>query len=178
MQTAKYSRRAAARSGIFRMRLVMAFILVWGWIGQAAVFAQCSPPLAFPPCNGTGTFTGNLGIPSGVAQGICLGLADSLPIEVTTIGVADSVIICWPFGSPAVESFSSNVNSIFKRKIPYNPDTVCVGSITATIYAVVSELRRHHDCSRKENISYDLYPKPKAQFTAFQTIPFAYLIRP
>ncbi|MBK9048018.1 MAG: hypothetical protein IPL74_15515 [Bacteroidetes bacterium] len=86
--------------------------------------------------NGTGPFTGNLGIPSGVAQGICLGLADSLPIEITTVGVADSVIICWPFGSPAVESFSSNVNSIFKRKIPYNPDTVCVASITATIYAV------------------------------------------
>jgi len=148
-----------------------------GWIGLLLLFlftvatpstvhAQCSPPLAFPPCNGTGTFTGNLGIPSGVAQGICLGLADTLPIEVTTIGVADSVIICWPFGSPAVESFSSNVNSIFKRKIPYNPDTVCVASITATIYAVW-----YQNCAgtmtvvAKKNISYDLYPKPKAQFT-------------
>lgn len=144
--------------------VILTFLL--SFVKYENLHAQCSPPLAFPPCNGTGTFTGNLGIPSGVAQGICLGLADSLPIEVTTIGVADSVIICWPFGSPAVESFSSNVNSVFKRKIPYNPDTVCVASITATIYAVW-----YQNCGgtmtvvAKKNISYDLYPKPKAQFT-------------
>ncbi|MBL0073888.1 MAG: hypothetical protein IPP34_19630 [Bacteroidetes bacterium] len=57
------------------------------------------------------------------------GLADSLPIEVTTIRSCRFGYYLLAVWSPAVESFSSNVNSIFKRKIPYNPDTVCVAKI-------------------------------------------------
>jgi gliding motility-associated-like protein len=143
------------KSGI----LVLVFLLIY-----KTGFGQCGSGFVVPPCNPP--FIANISNPSSASQGICLFSGnDSIAIKNTSVGLADSVVFCWPFGSPAVEGFSGNFTGVLKRKIPYNPDTVCVGVISSTVMAAF-----YQNCSGtmtkvgEQPYTFYLYPKPSSAF--------------